>query len=290
LIYIKRINDFRQVEQVYKALIVYLRRQRKSMATQRKGNLIRRVLYRLLPLESYLYVLSQLFFLSFRSGALRKNTIYDYYYFLDRIIQPGDTCLDIGANLGYMSVLLARLSGKKGHVLAIEPVKPVRSVLEKNTRQYPQITILPYALGAENKSIQLGNDSLHQKGFVASGSHFVLDQPGKQVDVTFAAEMRRGSELFAGLGKIDFIKCDIEGYEIVVLPELKELINQHRPILLVETVGDNRQKLIKLFAQLSYQAYELYEGQLFLAKADHTKDILFIPEEKTSAYQAFLKT
>ena len=258
------------------------------MATQRKGNLIRRVLYRLLPLESYLYVLSQLFFISFRSGALRKNSIYDYYYFLDQVIRPGDTCLDIGANLGYMSILLARLSGKKGQVLAVEPVKPVRTVLEKNTRKYPQITILPYALGAENKAIQLGNDSLHRKGFVASGSHFVMDQPGEQVDVTFAAEMRKGSELFAAIKHIDFIKCDIEGYEIVVLPELKELFIQHRPVLLVETAGDNRQKLMQLFTQLQYQAYELYEGQLFLAKAANTKDILFLPEEKTPDFKRFL--
>lgn len=250
------------------------------MGTQRKGNRIRRILYRLLPLEAYLYVLSQLFFLSFRSGALKKNTIYDYYYFLDQVVKKGDTCLDIGANLGYMSVLLARLCGKKGQVYAVEPVAPVRAVLERNTKHYEQIQILPYALGAENKAIQLGNDSLHRKGFVASGSHFVMDKADEQADVTFSAQMRRGSVLFQDLPKIDFIKCDIEGYEIIVLPELQPLIALHRPVLLVETVGDNRKKLLDLFSRLNYRAYELYEGQLLLAKAENTKDILFVPQEK----------
>lgn len=250
------------------------------MATQRKGNLIRRVLYRLLPLEAYLYVLSQLFFVSFRTGALRKNTIYDYYYFLDKVVRRGDTCLDIGANLGYMSVLLARLCGKKGQVYAVEPVKPVRAVLERNAQRYTQIQILPYALGAENKAIQLGNDSLHKKGFIASGSHFVMEGTDTPADVMFAAEMRRGSELFQELDRIDFIKCDIEGYEIVVLPEMKELIAQHRPSLLVETDGENRQKLLALFKQLDYRAYELYGGKLFAAKAENHKDILFLPKEK----------
>lgn len=266
----------------------YLHGQIFQMSTQRKGNLIRRLLYRLLPLEAYLYVLSQFFFFSFRSGALKKNKIYDYYYFLDQVVRKGDICIDIGANLGYMSVLLARLCGKEGKVYAVEPVEPVRKILERNTHKYSQIEILPYALGEENKAIQLGNDSLHRKGFVASGSHFIMEESEAKVDITFKAQMRRGSELFKHLSQIDFIKCDIEGYEIVVLPELKELINQYRPLLLVETDGQNRQKLLDFFDKIEFMAFELYQGKLFLAKALHHKDILFVPNEQVGRFSSFL--
>ena len=54
--------------------------------------------------------------------------------------------------------------------------------------------------------------------------------------------------------KIDFIKCDIEGYERIVLPELRPLIEKFHPTVLVETDGESRQQMIRMFAELGYSA------------------------------------
>ena len=253
----------------------------------RKGNWLRRVLYRVLPLETYLWVLSKLYFLSFNLGLIKNNRLYVYPYFLKNIVKKGDVCIDIGANLGYISVILAQLVGKTGKVYSVEPVKPVRAVLTRNTKQYQQVEIMPYALGEEDKAIKLGNNSLKAKGFVASGSHFVLDAEA-EAEVEFTAQMKKGSALFADLPRLDFIKCDIEGFEIVVLPELAPVIDRFNPLLLVETSGDSRRQLMDFFSKRNYEALVWDGTKLQTTSANENWDILFIPKAKLSDFEAFL--
>lgn len=260
---------------------------------ERKGNLIRRILYKHLPLESYLRILSRLYLTSFNWGLLKGNSLYEYPYFLKNIVEKGHTCIDIGANLGYYSTVLSKLAGPEGKVYAVEPVEPVRIVLEKNTRRCKNIEILPYALGEEDTTIQISNNTFREKGFLASGSFFVSD--GKSVrqpddNIAFTASMKKGSMLFAHLDRLDFIKCDIEGYEIVVLPELEPIILKFRPVLLVETAGANREKLLERFRKNGFEGYVLNEGTLTSATKEGTKDIFFIPEEKNKMTGPYLKS
>jgi FkbM family methyltransferase len=243
------------------------------------GDLLRRVLYKILPLETYLSVLSKMYFISFNRGWLKKNRVYDYPYFLQKIIERGDVCIDIGANLGYLSVVFAKLVGKNGKVYSVEPIKPVLSVLRKNTAQFSQVEIMPYALGTETKSIKLGNNTLDKKGFMASGSHFVLDKD-EVAGIEFEAEMRQGSELFADLKKLHFIKCDIEGFETVVIPEIKPVILKFQPLVLVESNGEDRKQMLEFFEDMNYKGYVVNDELLYPAKLDEKWDILFIPAKK----------
>lgn len=254
---------------------------------KKKANWIRRILYKSLPLKSYLSVLSQFYFVLFRLGLLKNNESYHYPYFLKNVINKGDICIDIGANLGYLTTLFSRLVGTNGKVYAIEPIKPIFEVLRSNTRNLKNVEILPFALGEENKSIQLGNNTVNKKGFMATGSNFIIDANSK-TDVTFDAEMRKGSEIFNKLEKLNFIKCDIEGYEAIVLTELEPVISKHRPILLIETGGDNRKKLIKFFEDRDYKSYILNKDVLSPAPLTGTKDILTVPNERKEVIKKFI--
>jgi FkbM family methyltransferase len=209
---------------------------------------------------------------------------------LKNVVDKDDTCIDIGANLGYYATVLSKIVGKKGKVYAIEPVEPVRKVLQKNTRRYKNIEILPFALGKEDANIQISNTTFREKGFLASGSFFVSDgKPNRKPDesISFSAVMKKGSTLFAHLKKLDFIKCDIEGYEIVVLPELEPLLLKFRPTLLVETAGENREKLMDFFKAKEYSGYILKDGILLPATKQESADIFFIPNEKSSSFKLF---
>jgi hypothetical protein len=93
--------------------------------------------------------------------------------------------------------------------------------------------------------------------------------------VRFTAQMKRGSQLFADLKQIDFIKCDIEGYERVVIPELKPILERHHPTLLIETDGDTRRDIVSLMEGLGYQAYMLKDGVEVPLEVDSDKDIIF---------------
>ena len=245
---------------------------------------VRKTLYSILPLDWYLRILSKLYLIAFRMGLLKNSLEYAYPYFLHKIIKPGEVCIDIGANLGYMTTLYSRLVGKEGKVYAVEPVQPMLNALRANTKGMDNVEILPYALGEENKSIQLGNSSVRKQGFMASGRHEIITA-NADTDIRFEATMKRGSELFGQLNKIDFIKCDIEGYETVVIPEIKPIITQHRPILLIESRGDDRIMMMQFFRELNFQSFIIEDNRLIPASPDDYLDILIIPEEKLGSFK-----
>lgn len=237
---------------------------------------LHRILYRTLPLEGYLRAVSRLFFLWQRLGLGRRAPETEYVYHLPQLVRAGDTCIDIGANLGYYARTISRLAGPAGRVYAVEPVAPIRKVLSRNLRRCGNTEILPFALGAAAGPVRMGNDSARENGYFGTGRNFVNEGGGRS-DVEFTAEMRPGSELFARLPRLDFIKCDIEGYEAVVMEEMRPLLERFRPTVLIETGGENRPRIVRLFTRLGYAGYTLDRGREIPLSPGSTKDIIFRP-------------
>ena len=239
------------------------------------GKLFHRLLYRLLPLGGYLRVVSRLFFLTRALGIGRHGRALEYNYHLPQLVGQGATAIDIGANLGYYTRPLSAMVGDAGHVYAVEPVPVIFDVLKRNVAGRKNVTLLNYALGNEERTIEMANDSVAVAGYFGTGRNFVSDGELSGEAIRFTAQMRRGSELFATVGKIDFIKCDIEGYERVVIPELKPLIERHHPTVLIETDGDTRHEIIKMFTDMGYRAYMLEGGREVALDPKSDKDIIF---------------
>jgi FkbM family methyltransferase len=240
---------------------------------------IKRVLYRRLSLDSYLRVLSAGFFAGMRLGLGRRSEAYEYPRFLRRVVRPGDVAIDIGANLGYYSRELSRLVGPGGKVYAVEPVKPILGVLRHNLRRSGNVEIMPYALGEGERPITMINDSSRYTGYMGTGRNYIPEsEECADGDMTFEAEMRRGSELFESLERLDFIKCDIEGYEGVVIPEMAPVIRRHLPVVLLETGGALRRQMTELFREWGYAGYVLEGGRLV--------SVMRAPEPTTSRTQS----
>ena len=236
--------------------------------------LIHKILYKTLPLEGYLRAVSRMFFLWQRLGIGRYAPATEYVYHLPQLVHAGDTAIDIGANLGYYARTLSRLTGPAGRVYAVEPVPPILAVLRRNLRRCRNVEILPYALGTENKPITMANDSARETGYFGTGQNFVNDG-GQKAAAEFTAQMRRGSELFGKLERLDFVKCDIEGYEVVVMNEMRPLLEKFRPTVLIETGGANRPQIVALFTELGYRGCTLDRGREVPLTEDSTKDIIF---------------
>ncbi len=236
--------------------------------------IINRVLYRVLPLRGYLRCVSSLLFLWQRLGLGRNTEALEYLYHLPNLVTKGDITIDIGANLGYYSRTLSRSVGSQGVVYAVEPVPIVLDVLRHNLNKCQNVVILPYALGSEAKTISMGNNSARSTGYMGTGQNFV-NESNEGCDVEFSAQMRRPDELFSGLERLDFIKCDIEGYEVVVLSEMRELLERFHPTVLVETGGKNRQEIIKLFSSMGYRGTTLHNGEEVALSDKNEKDIIF---------------
>ncbi len=105
----------------------------------------------------------------------------------------------------------------------------------------------------------------------------IADELSGEGRMEFEAQMRRGSEVFAGLERLDFVKCDVEGYEGVVLGDLAAVIEKHRPVCLVETGGANRRRVIELFRTMGYAGYVLDREKLVsVMGVGGEKDIVFV--------------
>ena len=239
------------------------------------GQLFHRLLYRLLSLEGYLRVVSRLFFLTRKLGFGRKGRALEYNYHLPQLVGRGDVAIDIGANLGYYTRPLADIVGAQGAVYAVEPVPVIFSVLERNVRGRKNVHLMNYALGAEECIVEMANDSVAEAGYFGTGRNFVSEGKLSGGAIRFSAQMRRGSELFGALERVDFIKCDIEGYERVVIPELRPIIERHHPTVLIETDGQTREQIIEIFSAMGYKAYMLMDGREVKLDAESDKDIIF---------------
>ena len=250
------------------------------------GHTVRKALYRSLSLDNYLKLLSSVFLFYYRHGMMRRSEAYEYPYFLRNLVSPGDTVIDIGANLGYYSYALSRLAGPSGKVYAVEPVRPILRVLKRNLRRCSNVEILNYALGDTERTIRMGNATVGKDGYFGTGQNFVMDKPAAGMPVVeFEAEMKRGSLLFGALEKIDFIKCDIEGYERVVMTEMTPLLEKHRPTVLIETGGDNRPFIVTLVRSLGYDGYTLHEGRMKPLADTDGKDIIFIHPSRRERFE-----
>lgn len=239
------------------------------------GKLFHRLLYRLLPLGGYLRVVSRMFFIYRALGIGRHGRALEYNYHLPQLVGQGATAIDIGANLGYYTRPLSAIVGDTGHVYAVEPVPVIFDVLKRNVAGRKNVTLLNYALGSEERTIEMANDSVAAAGYFGTGRNFVSDGELSGEAIKFSAQMRSGSELFANLERVDFIKCDIEGYERVVIPEMRAIIERHHPTVLIETDGDTRHEIIEMFTQMGYRAYMLEGGKEVKLDAASDKDIIF---------------
>ena len=259
-------------------------------------NKVKSLLFTLLKIDGYLTVIQKSYLTAFRLGVLRNNPSYRWHYFVQSFLEEGDHIVDIGANLGYFTTQFAEKVRNGGHLYCVEPVQPFQKQLKKLIAGRPNVTLLPYALGEENdKLVTLGIPAEFQKlGYLRHGTTTLL-HGGHRADgkYSFQATMKKGSDLFNGLPKLDYIKCDIEGYETVVFPEMKNIIEKYQPIVQLETWGVQLMTMYNFFQDLNFQAYYLENATLKpLESKDQNlwgdSDILFVPASKKNKIKPFL--
>lgn len=224
-------------------------------------SLIRTILQKVLSEKQYLYVLATGFQKLFSTGRL--GVTYQDIYFLKNIIRPGDTCVDIGAHLGYYTMELSRVTGSNGQVLAIEPVSKFNSVLQKLTSGRKNVTIHQVALGGSGQFVEIGIPKVNnQKKF----GHARIQELSNWLEYVEIEKVKnvKGDELFADLKRLDFIKCDVEGAEVMVFSSMPDTLQKHQPTLLCE-LGDKNEriKMYEMLRHLNYETYLLRSGKLY---------------------------
>ena len=256
--------------------------------------LFKNILLRILGEKNYLFFFAYMFQRLYKTGKLGLE--YQDVYFLKHIIRNGDYVVDIGAHLGYYTFELSRLTGQDGRVIAIEPVSKFNRVIGKMISKYKfskNISLQKVALGGSGKFVEIGIPIVgKEKKF----GYARIKELSQHLDYAESEKVPNvdGDELFAGLIRLDFITCDVEGAEVPVFKSLLATIARHAPILLCELA--DKQERIRMFELLkpwNYKSYLLKNG--ILLELDVFSDNLaishnhyFIPPERIGYLKNFI--
>ena len=241
---------------------------------------IKKILYKLLSERQYLRILHRSFYLLYDLGLLKNDKRFKFHYAVKKLIKPEYTVVDIGANLGYFSRNFARLASK-GKVISIEPVPQFFEVLDGFMKRYPNSVRYNVALGMEEGTITMVLPKTN--GMIRTGlPHIAESEDEQKQHDTKDVKIVKGSELLSNLERIDYIKCDIEGYELNVFKEIRPLLDRNKPIVQIEISPKNLDEMCLLFADLDYVQYGIVNGKIVQENGVQLEegDFLFVHKSK----------
>ncbi|MDA9161112.1 FkbM family methyltransferase [Crocinitomicaceae bacterium] len=197
------------------------------------------------------------------------------------LIQDGDVVIDIGANLGYFSKTFSRLS-PNGKVICIEPLPQYYSILKHFLSSRKNIEIHNVALGKDAGEVTMILPK--SNGMIRTGLPYISKSDEKSEHPTQQVQIVNPNSLLKNLSKIDYIKCDIEGFEWIVFQELKEVLKQYQPIVQIEISTENRREMIPFFTDLGYVQYGINNFKFVKedGKQIEPGDYLFVPKSRKS--------
>lgn len=179
---------------------------------------------------------------------------------LQQLLKLGDTFVDVGANVGYFTLLGARLVGDAGHVHSFEPVPPTFEKMKRNVElnDFKNVTVYPFAVSNESGMVTIsqvrsdnpGMNSMRLKGEGGTG-------------VSWQVATVSLDEKLAEVGRIKLMKIDVEGAEYMALQGFRRhLESPYGPDVICEitdpylrALGSNARELIDLVAGFGYRGY-----------------------------------
>ena len=177
------------------------------------------------PIALYLYERE------FVSDIIRRDLYWELTQtrWLARRARAGDTLLDIGANLGYYTVLMSRLA-PDGQVHAFEPDPENFALLTRNCELNGCRNVTLHNVALTDRS---GAGALHRSGHNA-GDHRLSAQGSPEAPL--AITLATADEVLAGLARVDIVKCDIQGAEVTAFRGMRALMARSapKPAMIVE--------------------------------------------------------
>ena len=217
-----------------------------------------------------------------------SNYEHENVAFLTQTCKPGMVVIDIGAHLGLMSVIIAKLVGKQGKVFSFEPTPATFSILKKiiHLNKFENV-ILPFKKAASN--------------FTGTVDFFVDENEGSNAnslvsrnDKTRTSEKTEVDTLdniasALNLQKLDLIKIDAEGSELDVLKGGKTIVSKYKPVIILaihpSLIKNNQQNIADIYDLICSYNYiityrkDILTKESFCAKTDFF-DVHLLPGQK----------
>lgn len=183
-----------------------------------------------------------------------------YLNYLDRYIDEGSNILDIGANIGNHSVYWAKVRNVNS-VHCFEPIKSTFDILKKNieiNNISNKVKLYNLAVGSGKSSGTI--DWYRQSAIGAAG---IRESKNGEFEIVKLDDINFKE-------RINFIKIDIEGFEVQALEGMSELLKRDMPVIAIESYGENIPKIILFLERLGYKSV----GNLV-----YPLDFIFVPNK-----------
>lgn len=205
---------------------------------------------------------------------------------IDQYVNPGDVCVDVGANIGYFAMMMAGSAGQGGKVIAFEPVQDTYEVLSANATMASEA-------GRKLTPIHAAISSANGQLFICRNAHSTLHQ----VSTTSGASREESESvpamtLVSALASVDcnepitLLKIDVEGHELAVLEGALPLFQSGRVrrMIIEVTPGEEAAAIARLLTgcRASYRCWlgGQWEGSLLESLPWRTDVLVEFPHSR----------
>jgi FkbM family methyltransferase len=189
------------------------------------------------------------------------------------LLRPGDVMVDVGANIGYFTMLAAQIVGPAGRVHAVEPSPSTRLRLEANLRlnSLSNVSVLPCAAWHEPGRARFYTDPHNRGGSSLRELHAEVQTDEVELvrldDALPAAEAAR----------IRLIKIDIEGAEYHALQGLARILETNKQLTVISEVEENKLAELNSSAAQLIAFLEQFGFHPYTVPNDYTAEFYFSP-------------
>jgi len=177
-------------------------------------------------------------------------------------LRPGMTFYDLGANIGFFSLIAAQLVGPQGRVFAFEADPEIAARLQENVcrNNFTHVAVEQKAVWSHPGSVSFSRVDPGTSPDRGLG-HVSPDASGESNEISVEAVSLDQFTLFHP--PPDVLKCDVEGAEVAVFDGARRLLREDRPILLVEMhTEENSRLLVQRFSGFGYSCRNLDDNHV----------------------------
>lgn len=179
---------------------------------------------------------------------------------MQALAHPGDTVIDVGANIGYFSIVAARAVGAAGRVVAFEPVPAVRQRLIANLRlnHLEHVEVRLEALSAASGEVRFYPGPVDDTGLASLRRLADSDE--------IRVRQARFDDIWDQAARVALVKIDVEGAELQVLEGMTACLARDRPDVILEVtdeylrgLGASAVTLLSFVTRHGYRMYQILE-------------------------------
>ncbi len=202
---------------------------------------------------------------------------------IKRLLPKNGVFLDIGANVGYFSLLACSIVGKGGQVIAFEPIPIARKHLHNNIDLNNGFSII-----IENKAVSNNNGLVEIYEGPDSHKGISSIRPISNAKQKINVETIRIDDYLSDYDRLDIVKIDVEGAEALVIEGMKNTITKLRPHIILEATDEFLQSFDSSTTSLSKSIMELgYE--MFIIRNDTLEQVSSFPDEWENQFNAYFR-